>query len=313
MKEENLSISNFKIFFKKIILPFLLIFTLLGAMVNYFFQKKVVLGSEISGAYKVNRIINETNQNEIPFLGSSRAEGTFIPDSLVKLGFNYGMVGTQDNVWLFFLNEECKKNKTGPIVINFDLDGLDYSIGDISNYLYNINYAPVKKLMGEKYKAQYEVPFFKYYGYFEIYTKYYLNGKTNFTKYTNKGASVEKDELPIQQFNELIEQRLNEKTVFKNEPALLDELMDLIHDNPKRKLIFVVNPYHASYFNAFVNYNDAIKFLSFLEANNNVTVLNFAKFNLPNDCYINTTHLNAKGALQFNRILKDSLTKYMNV
>ena len=97
MKEENLSISNFKIFFKKIILPFLLIFTLLGAMVNYFFQKKVVLGSEISGAYKVNRIINETNQNEIPFLGSSRAEGTFIPDSLVKLGFNYGMVGDAVN------------------------------------------------------------------------------------------------------------------------------------------------------------------------------------------------------------------------
>ena len=179
MKEPNLSISNFKKVAATIFLPVLFLFVLFSVILNYLFEQKVILGSEISGVYKINRIINQSNENEIPFFGSSRAEGNFIPDSLVKNGFNYGMSGTQDDVLLFCLSEECKKKKKTPIISNFDLDGLDYSLGDPSNYIYNSNYLPVRQLMGTSYKSIYKIPFIKYYGYFELYLKFWLNSKTN--------------------------------------------------------------------------------------------------------------------------------------
>ena len=196
MTKQTSSIFNFKKFIFEIVLPYLIFFLLISLLINYLFEKKIILSSEISGAYKVNRIINSNDNDEVVFLGSSRAEGSFIPDSLVKHGFNYGISGTQDDVILFFLNEECKKkNKNTPIVINFDLDGLNSNIGDISNYLYNVDNLKVKSLVNSNYKSIFKIPFLKYYGYFELYFKYYINSKINLTKYTNKGASIEKNTL----------------------------------------------------------------------------------------------------------------------
>lgn len=312
MIKRTSSISNFKKFVLAVIMPYFIALLLIGLVFTYFFEKKIILGSDISGAYKVNRIITSTDTNEVIFLGSSRAEGTFIPDSLVNNGFNYGMNGTQDDVILFFLREECKKkNKNTPIIINFDLDGLSYDIGDISNYLYNVNYSPVKKLLDTNYRAVYSLPFLKYYGYFELYSKYYLNAKTNLTKFTNNGASLEKNVLPEEEFKQLVKERLQQTYHFENDPLLEKEFYSIINANKNRLFVFVVVPYHYSFFNKFGNYEAAKQYLSSLEKSSNVKVLNFANLNFPDSYFINTTHLNLKGALEFNKILKDSLKPYM--
>lgn len=313
MKRQTLSISSFKKFFKRIILPFTVIFLLTGFAFNYYFEKYIILGNETSGAYKVNRIINTVDLDEIAFLGSSRAEGNFIPDSLVKNGFNYGMLGAQDDVMLFFLNEECKKKgKTKPIVINFDLDGLDYSIGDQANYIYNSNYSPIKELLAENYKTIYGIPLIKYYGHVELYFKYYLNNKMNLTKFTNKGALIEKNEMTEQKFHELVQARLKKETVFRNGPTLLKELFRIIYFNKHRKFIFVITPYHQSYFKGFTNIAEAEKFLILLKNIHNVVVLDFRNMHYPDNYFIDTTHLNLEGAIKFNQSLKDSLEKYIH-
>ena len=309
MNPSNLSTSNFKLFLQKIVLPVVGSIFLLAILFNYFFEQKIILGSEISGAYKVNRMINAINKEEIPIIGSSRAEGSYIPDSLVKNGFNYGMDGTQDNVSLLLLQEECKKNKTTPIIINFELDGFDYDLGDESNYIYNSDNPAVKELMGSTYKTIYRVPFLKYFGKFEIYAKYYMNSKINLTKFTNKGASIEKNEISQNKFNELVQQRANEVWTFSNDKKLSDEYHHLLTTNKNRKFIFVISPYHPSCFQSMKNYQEAENFLSSLRAMNNVLVFDFSKVVYPDNYFLNTTHLNLKGAIAFNKVLRDSLQK----
>src|SRR5579863_6817697 len=149
MSPTNSSTSSFRLFLVKVLLPFLLSLAGAGYLFGFFFEKKVILTSNICGAYKVNRIINETHPEEIPIFGSSRAEQGYLPDILGTKYFNYGLNGAGPSVMLFFLKEECKKKKNSPLIIlNFDMSGFIRPIGDISNYIYNADYLPVRKLLG---------------------------------------------------------------------------------------------------------------------------------------------------------------------
>jgi hypothetical protein len=310
MSQTNSSTSSFKLFLVKVLLPFLLSLIIAGYLFGLFFEKKVILNSNICGAYKVNRIIKETHPEEIPIFGSSRAEGGYIPDMLGTNYFNYGLDGTGSSVMLFFLKEECKKKKKSPLIIlNFDLSGFDHPLGDISNYIYNAGYTPVKDLLGKNYKSSFSIPFIKYYGQYETYLKYYLNNRLNLTKYTNKGASIEKNKMTSKRFNELVEQRKNSIAGFAQDTALKNEYLRIIAENPQRLFVFVVAPYHPSYFDGFKNLPEADFFLQKLREEKNVRVFDFSREVYADSLFINTTHVNYSGALRFNKDLKDSIAK----
>jgi hypothetical protein len=310
MSQTNSSTSSFKLFLVKVLLPFLLSLIVAGYLFGLFFEKKVILNSAICGAYKVDRIINETHPDEIPIFGSSRADGGYIPDMLGANYFNYGLNGTGPNVMLFFLKEECKKRKNHPVIIlNFDLAGFVHPLGDISNYIYNSGYLPVRELLGKNYKTMYSIPFIKYYGQYESYLKYYLNNKMNITMYTNKGASVEKNKMTKERFNELVNERKLTHETFRHDTAMENEYMQIISENPQRLFVFVIAPYHSSYFAKFENLPDAENFIDTLKKKKNVKVFDFSKENYPDSLFINTMHLNYTGAVRFNKDLKDSLAK----
>ena len=118
--KHNSSISNFKILVFRYGIPYMLIMMILLFTVNIIFEKIIIADTSGSGASKVNRILEHQSSEELVILGSSRAEGSIIPDSLEKNCFNYGLSGTQDNVWMYFLEEELKKNNTKPILIDLN-------------------------------------------------------------------------------------------------------------------------------------------------------------------------------------------------
>lgn len=308
MEEQNSSISSFRRFSVRILLPLILIVCIVGIVCNNFFEKKLIFSCELCGAYKVHRILTETHPGEIPIFGSSRVEGGFIPDSLGSEFFNYGLSGTKYNVTLFFLEEECRKSKLKPwILIGLDLNGITYGLGDIANYIPSANYRSVQHLLGKKHIFYYSVPFIKYYGRFEGYTRDILNSKIQLTRFTNKGAALERNELHIGEFKSLVEKRKKQKTSFFAEPTLCKQLLRIISTNKNRTFIFVIPPYHASYFENYVNIDEAEQFLNMLRANNNVKVFDFSRMPLPDSMFLNTTHINYKGAILFSHRLKDSL------
>jgi len=308
MQQTNSYTSSFRLFFFKIIVPLFIIVGVGGCLWGVFFEKEVILNSSICGAYKVNRIINETHPEEIPIFGSSRAEGGYIPDMLGPNYFNYGLDGTGSNVMLFFLKEECKKQKTSQLILlNFDLNGFYYALGDISNYIYNANYLPVRNLLDQQYKPLFRIPFIKYYGQYEVYFKYYMNNKMNLTKYTNKGASADKNKMASSRFNQLVMERKRSVGSFSLDTTLENEYLDLINANPQRIFVFVIAPYHPSCFERFKNLPQAQEFLDNLRKIKNVRVFDFSREIYADSLFLNTSHLNYYGAIRFSKELKDSI------
>lgn len=308
MPSQNSSISNFKRFLLAIVLPLLLTVGGVGYLFNYFFEQKIILSNSLNGEYKVNRILNTPTPNEIPIFGSSRAAYIFIPDSLGNNYFNYGLAGTRYDVTLFFMEQECKKQKNTPwMIANLDLEGLGYGLGDVSSYIIYGSNSDVRKLVGKEYKNYFSIPLIKYFGRYENYIRLYLTSKIELSKFTNKGASIDKNSLPQKEFDEMVMARKNTAISFKNDTALERRLFALINSHSERNFLFVVSPYHGSYFDKYQNKIQARAFLEYLGSHQNVKVLDYSTYYLPDSMFLNTTHLNLKGAVQFNRIMRDTL------
>jgi hypothetical protein len=312
MPEESSSISNFRWFAFKLLLPVMLISVTAILVFCYWFENKIILGNPSCGAYKINRILTSVDPNEIPIIGSSRAETSFIPELLGKDFFNYGLEGTQENVMIFFMEQEClKKERTAPIIANIDLDGVNSKSGDLLNYLYNSRDPRVKPLM-PNYESYYAFPFVKYLGQFENYFRYYLNNRTQLTKYAKDGAFIEKIVLPKAMLDQLIEYRRTHQDEFRHEEALKTKFMETIKKNGHRQFIFAIPPYHSCFFSNYRNPEDAKAFINELRNLKNVKVFDFSNVIYPDSLFINTTHLNYNGAVRFTKEFRDSLRTLKN-
>ncbi len=303
----SLYTSNFKSFLISYLIPVLGVVIIIGSIFNYLFEQKIILGSSSNGAYKVNRIIKRP-ADEISIIGSSRAEGAFVPSIISPHAFNYGLSGAQDDVMLFFLKEALKHKTHKPIIINFDPEGLDSSLGDLSYYLYNASYKPVRQLMGNAYEPWFAIPLFKYFGSFEIYTKYYLNNKLQLTKVTDNGGNFEKNILTQQKFASLVAERKSTQTSFKNNTNLQVDLVQLLKTNKTTPIVFVLSPIHISYYVSYKNKSGMHAFFNSITQIPNVHFIDM-NYSYPDSMFINTTHLNYQGAVVFSKQLKDSLIK----
>jgi len=301
MGKQSLSIFNFS----KFIIKIALLILIFGLCLNYIFEEKIIFKSEISGAYKINRIINETKANEIPIFGSSLALRSFVPSILGKNYFNYGIAGTQANIWLFFLEQELQKEKSTPIIINYGLRGFVKTDGDMGSYI--PNWKKTKSILNNQGKFYYNIPFIKYFGKFELYTKYFFNNKINLTKVTDRGGSFDKIKLTQKKFQQLVSKRLNSKASFRLDKELLLKFNELV-ESTSRHIIFVVTPFHKSYFNKFTSLDLVNDHLASLDAKKNIKVIDLRHFITKDEMFKNTTHLNYNGAVEFSKKLNERLT-----
>ncbi len=308
MSNQSSFTSSFKPFLVKILVPLILVLSIVGYIFGYIFERKVILKSESGGAYKLHRIVTFTDPEETPVFGSSRAETSFIPDTLGSHYFNYGLAGTKTNVALLFMKEDCRKKKNNPyVIVNLDYDGLKNGIGDIANYIPSATDPDIRTLLGKEYKAFFQIPFIKYYGQFENYLRLYSSARVEFTKITNKGASLDKNILTSDDFKKVVQARLNKTEEFYSDTGLRKELFDIINSNPNRFFIFTFSPYHTSFFEHFNRADELNVFIAELKSCSNVKVLDFAKADFNDSLFLNTTHLNYKGAAVFSCMLRDSI------
>lgn len=298
---------NFRSFCIRFLIPLLVILLAIIFLFNYYFEKQIILGSQINGAYKINRIISNNSKIEIPIIGSSRAQGSIVPSLLGPNYFNYGIDGTGFNVHLYFIESELTKNKQTPLIINLDLEGLFNSIGDINNYLYNSENKKIKTLLGSNFNSMYSIPFLKYYGNFQNYFKFYLNSKYSVTKYIDNGGSFELGELSEERFFALVQARSKTYTNCTIDSNYALRIDSLIRSNSNRYFVFIVAPYHKSFFERYNNGVMSRELFSLIEKHPNVAILDYSKLDIPDSLFFNTTHLNYNGAIRFTGVLKNNL------
>ncbi len=306
MKQRS-SISSFKKFCWKYILPFIVCLIAGLFCIDLLFKKLIISKTDSSGTAKVGRIKTNDDPNETPILGSSRAEGSFIPDSLGRNYFNYGMAGVQDDVWLYFLKIELAKKRKTPVIINIDIDGLQSLPSGLIYWLNNVNDPVIRGFIGDKWKPIHYIPFIRNFGQFEIHLANYLKERFEVTGATNKGAILEMKSLSKKEFEAAIEKRNAEKIIVTDNPSIKNELINVLADTKGRKIIFILPPYHQSYLNAIQNMGQVNKLHSQIAAFPNVYLLNYSSLPYPNSYFYNTSHLNKEGAIYFNSILKKDL------
>jgi hypothetical protein len=305
--ETSSSISSFKRFCFRVLLPYTVALVAFVMVSNPLFERYVIMNTTVNGAYKVNRILNEEDPNEIPIFGNSRAEAHLVSSLIHPHCFNYGLSGTHDDVLLFFLRQEVKKKRRTPILINFDLEGLDYAIGNPFNYLLNADDPDVRALLGKNYHWTYSVPMIKYYSNFDLFLGLWLNSRTNFSGRNDRGAVLRYEYVDPVNLQRSFERRSKTINNFWNEPALESAFYSLVVSHPERRFIVVVSPYHKGIFNKFPNVDESMAFLARAERLPNVDVMDFSHADYPDSIYNNSNHLSAEGAIRLSKELHDSL------
>jgi hypothetical protein len=307
------STSSFKGLTCKILIPYLIIVTISLAIVDLLFSQYIILNTPSSGASKVVRINKNQDPKEIPIFGSSRAEGSFIPDSLGKGFFNYGMAGVQDDVWLYFLKTELSKKRKTPILINLDIDGLQHLQSGLAYWLFNVDDPNIRKFIGEQWKPIHSIPVLRHFGHFETYISNFVKERIKLTSSINNGAILELKSLTENGFKAAVELRKSKKITLSDDPKISDEIFNVISDTKGRKIIFIIPPYHESYLSSITNIENAQELHHKIEKYPNVYLMDYSNLNFPDSLFYNTSHLNLKGAIKFNAILKMDLNNLLQL
>ena len=305
--ETNSSTSSskeLKRFALRFLLPVSLVLAGLCLLADWLVTEFVVFKNESSGAYKVHRMFEELHPEEIPVLGSSRAAGSYVPEHIHPQCFNYGIEKTQYGLTSILLAEELKKDKTTPIIINFDYNFFTDWFGNIAHFIPNLDQAPIRQYVDSNYRAFYDLPALRYYGVYDDYYKTWLGERSSKT-HSSRGGFFVKETLAAAD----IAKRKKTRSGWAIKPQQ-DADWKALMESTKRPIIIVVAPYHDSYFERFTNLPEGQSYLAELNALPNVSVLDMGRVNYDDDHFMNTTHLNYRGAEAFSTALGEKLREY---
>ncbi|MEY3443606.1 MAG: hypothetical protein RLZZ519_1887 [Bacteroidota bacterium] len=300
---------------KKLVLRILLPVSVLSVLfcfgLDWVIQTQLIRQTSTHGTNKLFRI-QEAHPDEIPIFGSSRAQCSYIPDSLGRNFYNYGINGIGFAVMDIFLKQElAHQNKKTPIILNFDYQMFGYQMGDLNSYLPHSEIPEVKDLLirNETYSNHLRIPGIRYYGAIDAFIKDRLNERLQLTKAINKGAAIEKAVTAPAQMAVLVQKRRDSTERFDPRPELVDTLCKRIEMHPNRMFYIVVAPYHAAYYASIpdIDQKKAKYTMDRLDAFPNAKLINFDTREWPDSLFFNTSHVSQLGAIKMSQMLKDSL------
>lgn len=291
------------------LLPYLAIVALLCWLVDWGVREYVIFRTPMHGAAKIHRSMTRTSP-EIPILGSSRALGSYLPDSLSLASYNYGVNGVGfDLVDLFLELDLARKHSKQPVVINFDYDLFKPDLGDINNYIPHVGDSRVRALLQshDKMKWWYRLPGIRFFNSYDSYIKDQINLRVGLTKVTSLGAALEKNVIPEAQFKKLVDKRLKKPQKWVVNAEQERKLIAHFESRPDRMFYLVVAPYHWSFYESFEGMPEAQAWLSGMDARPNVRVIEVDGRAWGDSLFVNTTHINYMGAVKFTGMLRDSI------
>ena len=315
MENPTSSTSNFRAFFFKFLFPSVLIIGVFAVTFDYLFVKKIIFNSSSSGAYKIYRNKNLNLKSEIPIFGSSRAAGSYVPDLLDTNCYNYGIEKTEHRLIEIFLKNELSKNKTTPIIINFDYEIWVDWIGDLSNYIPNLEDSEINTLFNKHDSWYYHIKGIRFYGFYQYYFKQYKGSKSK-KNVVNKGGFFLKEKTPMAELKKNIEMRKKNPIQYSPSKKLEDDFLKLLSQNNGRKIFIVIAPYHHTFMENLNGKDLADIYIEKMKKLNGVYVFDYSGVSYPDSLFKDTGHLNFIGAQKFCKELKvklhENATPYFN-
>lgn len=258
------------------------------------------------GAAKVHRLFTQLHPEEVPILGSSRADGSYVPELIHPDAWNYGIEQTGYKVTRMMLAEELAKPKQGPVIINFDHTFFSPYHPNIAHFIPELRQPAVAACFADRLHWYNHVPMLRYFGVTDEYAKAFLARFSTGTVCSKGGIFVNNTAAPGE-LAQLVQQRKATRHAWiphaEEEQAWLDLLA-----STQRTMVVVVAPYHHTYLQTDNNPAAVQAYLDRMEALPHVHVIDLSAMPLPDNCFQNTTHVNWTGAVRFSKELRARLT-----
>ena len=293
-----------KLFVYLIVLSTVVIFMILTILEKTLFEKSETLPHE-----KIARFYSPKKPINLIILGSSRAEGNYVPDILESnnRGYNFGLPGTGNKIWYYMLLDELDNSISRKVIVNIDLS--EYSIQEGEDYNYNYF---LKLPKGTNLYASLEastkskiLPYPLYYfGSLKGFISESLKDYINLTTVTNNGFKGNTNVLSIKQFEAIANNDYSVNIRF-NEKLWHDTFQRISESNDT--VYFVLAP---TFYSNLKNIDYANFKSGMLKLSQKYTKVEFYDFsNSINNqsLFYDPYHLNYNGAITFSEMLKDSI------
>jgi hypothetical protein len=285
-------------------------------LIDYAWTRFVVFDKDWYGASIVRRAFENDDPREIPVYGSSLAQRSYMPEILGERFYNYGRRGSNFQKIYPLLENEFQKKRSGPVIIDFYFNFLNYQ----EEYTLNMrDFIPVaREPLAEEilrdfdmYSPAFKIPGFRYCGFF---ADYWIRRQNDWQEeelnYLDKGGAFYKPLTPNEEFEEYVRSRSSTYVPFTVSPQLEERFLAILKSRPDRKVIMVISPNHASSYGTITHLEDMEAYLQQLgQQFPNVSWLVFDGREYPDDHFKDSFHMNIRGARRFSTELKERLSQ----
>lgn len=277
----------------------------------------LVRSSSGNGAYKMERFFGELAEDEIPILGSSRAQANFVSSELDTRCFNYGIDGSPIGETLFQLRDLVVRKTSGRILVNIDPWGFAFFNGVTfrGGYLLAAKACAVRRRLPPGVVSGLDwLPGIRFQGQLRANLAAAVNARLSVTKEIDHGAVL------------LRTSRTDEEWAFVDKTlkpmdfgwpseacqSMLDEIARIVKSREGRLcVVFVIGPCSPSWCRLFTG-GDAlcewVKDFNLRMADSHLVAIDlFSESGFETRDFADSTHLNRDGAIRFSRRLKSLL------
>lgn len=269
--------------------------------------------SESLATGRLARLDDPRKSDEIPIFGASKAEANYVPSVLGPQFYNYGLGSASPDVTNMLLATALRHESKQPVVI--DLGHWEFfDVGDPRNYLL-LTERPETRIMMRRagiWKWYYAIPGLRYFGSWDWYVKGLLTDRIALTKRMDRGFIVNLDEAPwsADVFARDVKKRLQTPMQWGLDPRQRRKLMELVGSAPQRQFVLVLSPLHHSCFARASGEKKFRDVLRGMEASaSNLRIIDMSRSNYPDRYFLNTTHMNQRGARAFSADLRRELVR----
>lgn len=280
-------------------------------LVNDYINLKLVFSSTNTSLYKMYRLFKAPLPNEIPIIGSSRAEAGFVPSELSPRAFNYGLSGSGQWETLFHLKAICARNDASLVIVNFDPWGIQGKGGFMGRYALAYG-APLMLGYEDQTKVALldRMPGTRFYGRLRSNLGECLNSVLAVTKKIDNGAILQRLSRNEEEWKYIVGKC--ESRNFSVDEETWREYQMVLRRHPDVNVVFVVSPVAPPWWDRFGGAEKMREFLKEASRIENVKVIDMCTTNIVRydlSYFMDLTHLNEAGARKFTRELKQRLVE----
>ena len=250
---------------------------------------------------------------DIPIFGASKAGSNYVPAVLGPRFYNYGMEAVSPDLTNMLMTTMLRHPSHQPVVIDLGQWMLQ-GVGDPRNYLPLTNRPEVRAAMDRAgvWRWYHGVPGLRYFGAWDWYVKGLLSDRLALTRRIDRGYEIDLGEVPwsADVFGRDVARRREITLTWDLDPRQRVRLMELIASAPQRQFVLVLSPLHHSCLDKTSGeaaFREVLRQMKL--AAPNLRIIDMTRRDYPDTYFLNTVHLNQRGARVFSAQLHAELVR----